>query len=161
MGVFVEFIGVVVPRRNLAELKPYNSVENLHRTFGGKFFGKTWWYSDSLLYLGTMSSRDTLRYVAKLEEAGLEPTETRDGETYWKDLAVVSADGIMDHKCPWLEYNVSSRVASLKGESCGPVCGPRGRDLSPAYSISGRELVRLMGAGKVTKEASDNGDSKK
>ena len=82
MGVFVEFVGVVVPRRNLAELKPYNSVENLHRTFGEKHVGKTWWYSDSLLYLGTMSSSDTLRYVVRLAEAGLEPTEKRDGETY-------------------------------------------------------------------------------
>ena len=122
MAVMLEFIDLVVRVETIREKYPggwEGCLEDHEPFLGGRV-----WHDDHLFRDGTMSPRDMQDLVARWAELGFEVSETRDGQTVWKDLCVVeSLFGGPTRQCDWLVVDREQRMAYLKGTDPGKVVG--------------------------------------
>lgn len=120
MAIALEFIDFVVPILVIRQKYPggWDQCLKDHR----QLIGGRVWFDDHLFRDGAMSPDGIDILIEKWKELGLNPTEERNGQRFWKDCCVVERMfGGTTLPCDWLEIGADRRTAYLKGNDPGEV----------------------------------------
>jgi len=120
VAIALEFIDVVVPIARIRESYPGGWEQCLLDY--SELLGRRVWYDRHLFRDGAMSPPQAQTLVEGWAVLGFEPTGTRHGELFWKDLCVLDwYQSGPTRPCDWLTFDRSSRTAYLAGTQPGPL----------------------------------------
>ncbi len=120
MTIGLEFIDVVLPIARIRAIYPGGWEQCLVDYM--TLVGRRVWYDWHLLRDGAMSPEEVRSLVQGWSVLGFEPTGTRRGGLYWKDLCVVDwRQSGPTLPCHWLSFDRKSRTAHLAGADPGPL----------------------------------------
>lgn len=118
MSIALEFIDLVIPITRIRETYP-GGWEQCQADYAAQI-GRRVWYDQHLFRDGGMNPADVRQRVEGWAVLGFEPTGTRRGRRYWKDLCVIDWHrGGPTLPCDWLSFDRSARTAHLAGTDPG------------------------------------------
>ena len=122
MAIALEFIDFVVPIAVIRQKYPggwEQCLKDHEHLIGGRV-----WFDEHLLRDGAMNPAAIAELVEEWSQAGIQPTEARNGQIVWKDCCVVeSLLGGPSLPCDWLAMAEDGASAFLKGQPPGDVVG--------------------------------------
>lgn len=116
MAVYCEFINLIVPREEIDRCYP----GGLQRLLADKHdvMGKTVWMDEHLVRFGAMDEEMINSLQKKWQGYGI------------KKLVVIWSPINRETSCDWLEFDIRTQSASLKGFLHGKLFGPSRRGYS-------------------------------
>lgn len=123
MAVRIKALSVVVPieRINASSIPGgLQGILSSHPQIAGKAF----WHDEYLFVEYAMNPMDTQALVQQWESYGLVARVDANGVRTWKEVCVVDYYQGPTLPCDWLEFDPSTKVAWMKGESSGEIAGP-------------------------------------
>ena len=118
MAIATEFIDFIVPIKTIQEKYPggwEQCLKDHQHLIGGRV-----WYDEYLFRDGAMSSIDIERVVERWEAMGFEGVAENENRKYWKDICVFEMGG-PTFPCDWVDFDLETRTAFLKGVELGEI----------------------------------------